>query len=109
MASFAMIPLTAITTPKNAISMKSTLPPVNGFGEANGLIIPNSSATLRRHEIIGGRCNLAEPDIGYPEFNRSRLLKIVVGGCRYQKSQFAGLIPPEDDHGNRKSTRLNSS
>ena len=38
-ASFTMITLTPITTPKNASSMKSTLRPVNGFGEANGLLM----------------------------------------------------------------------
>src|ERR1700694_616743 len=79
--------------------MKSTWPPVSGFGEANGLLMPGSSAILRGREIISRRRRFTKPDIGYPEFHRDRFLEIVLGGRRDENSQFGGLIPSEDDHG----------
>src|SRR5216684_5608758 len=97
-ASFIMRKFTPNTTPKNATSMKRTLAPVNGFGETNALFIRSPSSTLRTNEIIGCRCSLAQPDIGYPEFHRDGLLGIVLGGCGYQKPEFGGLVPPQDDH-----------
>src|SRR6267378_3292136 len=91
-----MIMLTPITTPKNASSMKSTLAPVNGFGETDGLFMRNPSAILRRNEIIGRRCNLTQPDIGHPEIHRDGFLGVVLGRRGYQKPQFRGLIPRPD-------------
>src|ERR1019366_10777932 len=75
------------TTPKKAISMKSTLRPVSGFGETNGLFIQSSSGFSRSDEIIGRRRNLAKPDIGDPESHRNRFLGVVLGGCRNKKSR----------------------
>src|SRR5216684_3069340 len=97
-ASFIMRKFTPNTTPKNAITMKRTLAPVNGFGETNALFTRSSSSTLRTNEIIGCRCSLTQPDIGYPEFHGDGFLGIVLGGCGYQKTEIGGLVPPQDDH-----------
>src|SRR3954447_17123813 len=99
MASFIMMTLTPITTPKNATSMKSTLRPVSGLGETTGLLIRCSMIVLRRDEVVGRRCDLAEADVGDPEFQRYRLLQTVECRGRYQNPQLGRLVTPQNDHG----------
>src|SRR3954468_19254464 len=52
----------------------------------------------RRHEIVRCDRGLAKTDIGDPEMDRYRLLRIAVGGRRYQHAQLGGLVAAEHDH-----------
>src|SRR3954464_14391341 len=106
MASFIMMTLTPITTPKNAISMKSTLRPVSGLGETTGLLIRCSMIALRRDEVVGRRCDLAEADVGDPEFQRYRLFKIVRCGGGHENPQLGCLVPAQNDHGPIRRNRI---
>src|SRR5436190_21945588 len=91
-----MTKLTAITTPKNATSIRNTLRPVRGLGDCARLMwILRIS---RRHEMIGGRGDLTEPDIGDTEMHWNGLRGIVLRRRRHQKPQFGGRVTRQDNH-----------
>src|SRR4249920_3630981 len=115
-----MVKLTPKTTPKKATSMRSTLPPVNGLGETDGLCIWTAPAAahlfcfkhnllgkpvptfpdhaLGGHEIVGGGGDLAEPDIGHMKLYRRRFRRIVRRRRGDEHPQLLGLIAPDHDH-----------
>src|SRR5215212_6321166 len=93
-----MVMLTPWTTLKNASNMKNTLRPVSGFDEMEGPLIRISCRVLWSHEIVGRRRDLAEPDVGHPEGNRDRFLRITFGRRGDEKPQLGRLVPSNNNH-----------
>src|SRR3954453_16375758 len=92
-----------MTTPKNAISIASTMEPVSCFGDLERLAMIGSS--LRKSgqksgtdEIVGCRGDYAETDIGDVKLHRHRLLRIARGRRGDEDTQLLAPVAADHDH-----------